>query len=169
MGRRLIIGVAAVVALAGSGCGDPAASVSKLKGRDIKALTLAALPAEIDGLTIAPEDVSATIAPARNSQVEALGVYSLRTGDLLQATLQVSRLRTGARFHSAAFHGLVTSQIGSSAPRRALLGSTSVYLTTGTQQRIAVWFTGRYFFILAIREDFRHPRTLIRHAIEIKP
>jgi hypothetical protein len=63
----------------------------------------------------------------------------------------------------------VVNQIGSSTPRRALLGSTSVYLTTGTQQRIAVWFKGRYFFILAIREDYRHPRTLLREAVEIKP
>ena len=49
------------------------------------------------------------------------------------------------------------------------LGASTVYLTTGTKQSIAVWFKGRYLFVLATRADYDEPRTLLRKALEIQP
>lgn len=152
--------------LAACGGGTP---VSSVRGRDIKPLTKVAVPTDLLGLRVAPEDVKGAIDPARRSQVDALRMYSIRDGDLLAATLQVSRLRDQARLQRPAFRSLVVAQIGSSVPHVAKLGSTTVYLTTGTKQRISVWFRGRYFFVLAVRDDFRHPRALLRRAVAIEP
>ncbi|HEY3241567.1 MAG TPA: hypothetical protein VGL92_18545, partial [Acidimicrobiia bacterium] len=104
-----------------------------------------------------------------------LGLWSLRTassesgGDLVQATLQVSRFAEGARSQESDFRQSVVNQIGSARPRTFRLGKRTVYLTTGTKQSIAVWFQGRYLFVLASRSDYDEPRTLLRAALEIKP
>src|SRR2546423_13069170 len=117
------------------------------------------------GLPAAPEDGGGTIPPPRRSQVEATGMFSMRAGDLLEATLQVSRLRDEARFRTAKFRAQVVSEIGSSLPHRTRLGDMDVYLTTGARQRVAVWFKGRYFFILSMRDDFKYPKSLIRNGL----
>jgi hypothetical protein len=62
----------------------------------------------------------------------------------------------------------VVNQIGATAPRPVRLGHDTVYLTTGTRQSVAVWFKGRYLFVLATRADYEQPRTLLRRALEIQ-
>ena len=42
-------------------------------------------------------------------------------------------------------------------------------ITTGTKQSIAMWFKGRYLFVLSTRADYDEPRTLLRKALEITP
>src|SRR2546423_12156049 len=105
------------------------------------------------GLPAAPEDGGGTIRPARRSQVEATGMFSMRAGDLLEATLQVSRLRDEARFRTAKFQAQVVSEIGSSLPHRTRLGGMDGYLTTRAPQRGAVWVKGRCFFIPSLPDD----------------
>ena len=172
---RALLAVAAVVLLA-SACGPSDASEAKgTAGEAVESLELASLPAEIMGLAVQKEDVAGTVAKVDSTFIEGLGLYSLRTassgvgGDLVQATLQVSRFNDDADLSSPEFRQTVVNQIGSVRPREFRLGTRTVYLTTGTKQSIAVWFAGRYLFVLASRSDYEEPRTLLRRALELKP
>ena len=62
----------------------------------------------------------------------------------------------------------MVQQIGSTVPRIFRMGDRTVYVTTGRRQSIAVWFEERHLFILATREEYDQPRTLLREALEIK-
>jgi hypothetical protein len=101
--------------------------------------------------------------------VDSVGLYSFREGDLLQATLQVSRFNSKADVRSAKFRQTLLSQIGGSLPKRVTMGEDTVYLTSGTKQIIAVWFRGRNLLVLAVREDYAQPRALLRAALELQP
>lgn len=170
--RRLGLALVALVVLL-AGCGRSDAGVEPTAGKQVKDLELSGLPAELLGLKVQREDVSETVARVDSAFVDALGLWSLRTvsdgGDLVQATLQVSRFSEGADPRSPRFRQTVVNQIGSSKPRAFRLGARTVYLTTGTKQSIAVWFSGRHLFVLASRSDYDQPRTLLRRALEIKP
>jgi hypothetical protein len=153
-----------------SGCGrSDAARVEPTAGKAVKDLEVRGLPAEVLGLSVQREDVSETVARVDGTFIDALGLWSLRSENLVQATLQVSRFSAGASPDKAEFRQTVVNQIGSSRPRAFRLGKRTVYLTTGTKQSIAVWFSGRYLFVLASRSDYDQPRTLLRQALEIKP
>jgi hypothetical protein len=164
----------ALVAGALAGCGRSDAAVDPVAGKKVKVLELSSLPTEILGLAVQKEDVAGSVAKVNSTFIDALGLWSLRTasseqgGDLVQATLQVSRFSDGARYDKADFRQSVVNQIGSARPRTFRLGSRTVYLTTGTKQSIAVWFKGAYLFVLASRSDYDEPRTLLRAALEIK-
>jgi hypothetical protein len=170
MTRRLL-SMAVALALAGAvlaGCGRSDAAVDPVAGKKVKVLELSSLPAEILGLAVQKEDVAGSVAKVNSTFIEALGLWSLRSDDLVQATLQVSRFSDGARFDRTDFRQSVVNQIGSARPRTFRLGTRTVYLTTGTKQSIAVWFKGAYLFVLASRSDYDEPRTLLRAALEIK-
>ncbi|MGH8993426.1 MAG: hypothetical protein ACRDYV_10495 [Acidimicrobiia bacterium] len=176
MRRPASLVVALALAAAGlAGCGRSDAAVDPVAGRSVKMLELASLPGEILGLAVQKEDVTDSVAKVNSTFVDALGLWSLRTasseggGDLVQATLQVSRFSEGARFEQADFRQSVVNQIGSARPRTFRLGQRTVYLTTGTKQSIAVWFKGSHLFVLASRSDYDQPRTLLREVLEIKP
>lgn len=170
--RRLGLVLAAAVLLAG--CGRSGASeAAGTPGKDVEVLELASIPAEILGLTVQQEEVTETVARVESTFIDGLALYSLRTassgetGDLVQATLQVSRFNDAADPDSAEFRRTVVNQIGSSKPRAFRLGSRTVHLTTGTKQSIAVWFSGRHMFVLASRSDYDRPRTLLRQVLEL--
>jgi hypothetical protein len=170
MTRRLL-SMAVALALAGAvlaGCGRSDAAVDPVAGKKVKVLELSSLPAEILGLAVQKEDVAGSVAKVNSTFIEALGLWSLRSDDLVQATLQVSRFSEGARYNKSDFRSSVVNQIGSARPRTFRLGTRTVYLTTGTKQSIAVWFKGAYLFVLASRSDYDEPRTLLRAALEIK-
>jgi hypothetical protein len=112
--------------------------------------------------------VAGSVAKVNSTFIDALGLWSLRSDDLVQATLQVSRFSDGARFEESDFRQSVVNQIGSARPRTFRLGTRTVYLTTGTKQSIAVWFKGPHMFVLASRSDYDEPRTLLREVLEIK-
>jgi hypothetical protein len=174
-----VLGVAALaVALAAGGCGQSDGNEAKpTSGKKVKQLELASLPTELLGLEVRREDVTGTVAKVDATYLTGLGLWSLRKipepdsggGDLVQATLQVSRFNAAARPKSSDFRQTVVNQIGSSKPRAFRLGKRTVYLTTGTKQSIAVWFKEDYLFILASRADYEEPRTLLRAALEVKP
>ncbi len=138
-------------------------------GRAVKTLDVAHLPADLLGLKVTPENVSADLARVPRAFVDALSLYSMRRDDLVMATLQVSRFNPGADAAAETFRRTVVNQIGATAPRPVRLGADTVYLTTGTKQSIAVWFRGRYLFVLATRADYDQPRTLLRQALRIQP
>ena len=165
--RALLVLALAAAVLAG--CGRSDAAVDPVAGKKVKVLEVATLPAEILGLAVQKEDVAGSVAKVNSTFIDGLGLWSLRSDDLVQATLQVSRFSDGARFEDSEFRQSVVNQIGSARPRTFRLGTRTVYLTTGTKQSIAVWFKGRHLFVLASRADYDQPRTLLRAALEIKP
>lgn len=169
--------VAVALALAAgllAGCGRSDAAVDPVAGKKVRVLELSSLPAEILGLAVQKEDVAGSVAKVNSTFIDALGLWSLRTassedgGNLVQATLQVSRFSEGASYQKAAFRQSVVNQIGSARPRTFRLGKRTVYLTTGTKQSIAVWFKGDDLFVLASRADYDTPRTLLRRALELQ-
>ena len=159
----------ALAAAALAGCGRSDAAVDPVAGKKVKVLELSSLPSEILGLAVQKEDVAGSVAKVNSTFIDALGLWSLRSDDLVQATLQVSRFSEGAQFEKSDFRQSVVNQIGSARPRTFRLGKRTVYLTTGTKQSIAVWFKGAYLFVLASRSDYDEPRTLLRAVLEIKP
>lgn len=170
MSRRVAaLALSGVLALGGlAGCGDDA-SAEGTSGRKVKVLDVSSLGSELSGLTVQKEDVARNISGIDGAFIDGLALYSLRSDDLVQATLQVSRFSKEARPEKQEFRQSVVNQIGSTTPRPFRLGARTVYLTTGTKQSIAVWFAGRHLFVLASRSDYEEPRTLLRRALELKP
>ena len=171
--RMLAVALAAVgvVGILGA-CGgndDEAYADQALSGSEIQPVEGDLLPPEFLGLAVAKEDVAGSLASTKRSYVEATSLYSLRNGDLLQATLQVSRFTAKAEHTSTKFRNSLLNQIGGTRPRTVRVGDDTVYLTSGTKQQLAVWFRGRYMLILATREDYPTPRTLIREALQVEP
>lgn len=158
-----------LLVLATGGCGQPDILGRGTVGKDIKPLSSDLLPSEILGLTVQAEDISGTIASEQQTYVEATTLYSLRSDELLQATLQVSRFNNEADPKSSTFRRSLLTQIGGSRPRPVRLGKDTVYLTTGTKQQLAIWFRGEHLLILATREDFSMPKSLLRRVLEVNP
>jgi hypothetical protein len=158
--------VLAAVALMGA-CGGSASN--GVTGQRISSLSATILPSSVLNMSVAEENVHQALAQVQRTYLDATSVYSFRSADLLEATLQVSRFIDAARYRSSKFHAALVNQIGSSQPNLVRVGGADVYLTSGTQQRIAVWFNGRYMFVLATREDFPQPRTLLRRLLEVHP
>lgn len=165
---RKLSALLAVAGLALTACGRSEARVQPTAGERVQRLELSSLPSQLLGLTVQQEDVAETLTRVNSAFVDGLVLYSLRSDDLVQATLQVSRFGEGARYTQAEFRQTVVNQIGSSKPRAFRLGERTVHLTTGTKQSIAVWFQGRYMFVLASRADYDQPRTLLRKALELR-
>jgi hypothetical protein len=164
-------GLASVVLLTCAACGAGGSEpLGGFAGKDIKPVSQVAPPTSMLGLTVAREDVSKTVKDVEQTYVDALSVYSLRRGDALQATLQISRVEGDhADTTSPRFRSSVVNQLGATTPQLVRLSGTDVYLTTGTSQRLAVWFRGKYFFVLATRADYEQPRTLLRRVLSVKP
>jgi hypothetical protein len=158
----LVVGGALVLAPA---CG---AEPKKVGATKVVPFDASIVPAQLAGLAVAPEAIGGAT-EVKNPFVEGVGLYSLRAGELLQGTLQVSRFTADANSEKARFRASVVQQIGSTVPKPYRMGERTVFLSTGKRQSIAVWFEGRYFFVLSTRDDFDRPRALLREALEIKP
>ena len=163
-GRHLaavVVGASLLLA----GCGGAPADVG---AKEVKQLDASAEPGELLGLKVATEDIGGA-KHVKDPFVESVGLYSLRQGDQLQGTLQVSTFTKGADSETARFRKAVVQQVGSTVPQQYKMGGHTVYLTAGKRQSIAVWFQGRTFYVLSMREEFEQPRALLRAALEIKP
>jgi hypothetical protein len=86
--------------------------------------------------------------------------------DLLRATLQVSRFNELAEPDVPKFRNSVVANLGSTVPQELRVGEAHVWLTTGNQQLIFVWFQRRSFMVLSIRGDYPFPRTLLRKLLD---
>jgi hypothetical protein len=165
---RVVVVVAALaVATVLGACGSSSATTAGVAR--IKSLPGDLVPSKVLDLAVSQEDVHDALSQVTRSYLDATSVFSFRSNDLLQATLQLSRFLASSRYQSAKFQGALVNQIGSTSPTLVRVGDRNVYLTAGNQQRIAVWFRGRYMFVLATREDFAAPRTLLRQLLEVQP
>ena len=153
---------------AGACGGSASAAVKPTPPGKIKVASPAGVPAVLHGLAVVKEDVGTTVAAAGKAYVDQVAVYSLKAGDKLQATLELTRFNQGTRYETAKFQSGIVNRIGSTTPKRYRLGTQTVYMTTGARQNLAVWFRGRYLVILTVRQDFPDGRALLRDALEIK-
>ena len=159
--RALAAGLALAASLAGCGGGGDGDATA------IAALPEDTLPSELLGLTVEPEDVSERLEGADRSYVEAAGLYSLREGERLQATLQVTRLNDEADTDDERFRLAVVNQIGSTEPKAFRMGDRIVYLTASKRQSVAVFFGERSFGVLSTLETFEQSRALLREILEL--
>jgi hypothetical protein len=166
--RRSVTTLVAVAALVIPACADEGSAVDGTRAKDIEQLPADLIPSELLGLQTKQEDIKSALASTKRAYLDSVGLYSFRREELLQATLQVSRFNDDADFERAGFRQAVVSQIGGSVPKRVRVGKDTVYLTTGTKQTLAMWYRGRNLLVLAVREDFGQPRTLLREALRIR-
>jgi hypothetical protein len=165
--RRLVAASVLSMLLLG-GCGG-APSASGIPGKDITTLAPELLPAEVLGLQVAHEDVSDAVEHFPETYTDAVSVWSFRSDELLQATLQVSRFRDPSKLHDGTLRRTLVSQVGGARSQTVHVGERTVYLTTGTKQRLAVWFDDRHVFVLAIRDDYLAQRNLLRAVVGVEP
>lgn len=153
-----------VAALTLTACaGDP--KVQAAPRRPVEQLKVD-LPSELAGLNVKGEDITKALTTVRPSYVKGTALFSLRSeADLVQATLQVNRLKDDERYVSSEFRRTIVNQLGSTPPRATQLGEQTVYRTSGSKLALAVWFDGKSMYLLSIRDDFPRPRTLIRALV----
>lgn len=168
--RRIAAVVAIVPALALGACGDDGAGASSATPKSqIRTLRPDLLTGDILGLTIGPESMGEALAKADRSFADAVGLYGFRDPDnVLQATLQVTRLNQNAEHESEEFRRRLVSDLGGSIPKPIKVGADTVYVARRTEQLRAVWFRDRYVFVLSSRDTFRFPFALLREAMVIK-
>lgn len=161
----LLAAIVAAVSLTAAGCGDDEEAVEV---RQVSTLDGELLPATLGGLVVEEEAAVEEITERTNAYVAEVGLFSLRDDDLLQATLQVSRFHEDADYRASSFRRAIVDKVGSSAPRAFRMGDSTVWLTTGQSQRVAVWFEDDLFFLLAVRDDFERFRGLLRETLELE-
>jgi hypothetical protein len=167
--RRQLKGLLLAFTFAASAAcgGAPEADLSGVAGAKAGVLILPSVPPTVLGLNVKTENVSESVKQIDRLYVDEVGVYSLRKGKLLQATWQVSRFLDSAAYQKPSFRTTLVQGVGLTAPRTVRLGDQTVYLTNGASQQLAVWFTGRYFCVLAIRQDYPTPKALLRNVLEV--
>jgi hypothetical protein len=163
--------LALVLALAGGGvtaCGGNA-EVERAEARAIAAIDADRLPAELLGLQIKREDIAEILDSTKRPYLDEAGLYSLREGETLQATLQVGRFAEGVDHTRPEFRQKLLNTVGGGSIRELRLGDRQVYLTSGDRQQVALWFQDAYLMVLSTREEYGTPRALLRAALELQP
>lgn len=127
------------------------------------------LPSQILGLQVKAEDLTKqNLAQIKRPYLDNVGLFSLREGELVRATFQVSSFNAIARPDSGDFRASIIGLLGSSKPERVRVQEETVYVTTGNEQNIFVWFKGKGFFVLTAHSQYEFPRTLLRRIIEVE-
>ncbi|MEY2398683.1 MAG: hypothetical protein QOJ00_1857 [Actinomycetota bacterium] len=164
-----MLGVALAATLVASACGTSAPKGTEAK--NIKQLPADAVSGTFLGLTPHLEDLKDRLQSEQgNSYVSGVGLYSLRKGDELEATLQLSKLSKTARPKDEKFQQLVAGQIGGTKVQPFVMGGRTVYRSSLRKQSLTSWFTDDYFMILSVRETYKTPRALLRVLLkEVNP
>jgi hypothetical protein len=163
--RSVAVAAALVVALFGAACGTE--KPQGVAAKNIKALPASLLSNTYLGLKPHEEDISDDLRLAQaNAYIESIGLFSLRKGDRLEATVQISKLSSKARPKDPAFQERVAGQIGGTTSQRYVMGGVSVFRSSQRKQSLTSWFSGDYFIILSVRDTYATPRTLLRTLIE---
>ena len=149
-------------------CGDGGTEARGVQGSAIEKIPPEALPAQIQGLNVRVEDLSKQLALAKDTYVQSAGVFSLRAGELVQATLQVTRFTDDFDYKSAEARAALANRLGGARAEELRLGDDTVYLTQGARQQIALWYRGSYLYVLSTRRDYPTPRALLRDALEVE-
>lgn len=162
-GRRLI---AAALLFVASGCGEGTSNVvGVVTGGGQVQTPKIRLPSQILGLHVKPEDVSKQLDAAKRPYLKNVGLFSLREGDLVRSTFQISHFNALARPDSAEFRSSIIGLLGSTRPQRILVGDVLVYITSGNEQHIFAWYEEEAFYVLTVHKEYEFPRTLLRRMI----
>jgi hypothetical protein len=169
MQTRIVHRAVAIVALAtmvfGAACGG--GSPKGTAASDIKQLPEDLLSDTYLGLRPQREDIGGSLANQEaNAYVDAVGLYSLRNKDRLEATLQISKLSDKARPRDREFQELVANQIGGTKAQAFVMSGRNVFRSSQRKQSLSSWFRGDYFLILAVRDTYKEPRALLRLLLE---
>jgi len=162
--RSHVVALVGVCVVLSGACGGKTSAGRK--GTDVDSVHIT-LPDALAGLNVKRESTKSQLAGISSTYLRATNLYSLRKNDLVEATLQVSQLESGSRFESTPFRLTLVNRIGGGVPVSVRLGSSTVYLTQGVRQNVAVWFRGPYYLVLTSRIDFDQPRTLLRAALGV--
>jgi hypothetical protein len=126
------------------------------------------LPSKMLGLNVKAEDIKSEVDTTQQPFIDSVGLFAFRErADLLDATLEVARFTRQAQERSSDFRGSIVSRIGGTNPLLVRFGNQPVYLTSGRNQIVFIWFKKRDFFVLTVRRDFPFPRTLTRKIINL--
>ena len=172
MRRRPLLRAVGVVALAttmfSAACGSDPKGTS---ASEIKQLPPDLLTGTYLGLRPEREDIAGSLGNQEaNAYLDAVGLYSLRNNQRLEATLQISKLSSQARPNSLKFQEQVADQIGGTKSQAFVMAGRRVYRSSSRKQSLASWFRGDYFMILSVRDTYKQPRTLLRLLMdEVKP
>ena len=167
MRRSVLLLLASAAGLLGA-CGGNAA-VERAEAREIAALDADRLPSELLGLQVKREDIAEVLDSTKRPYLDEAGLYSLREGETLQATLQVGHFADGVDHTLPEYREKLLTTVGGGSIRELRLGDRQVYLTTGDRQQVALWFEGAYLMVLSTREEYETPRSLLRAALELQP
>ena len=128
-------------------------------------------PATMGGLVVGREDPCGDFQASNPSRaLNAVALFSMREPtQLLIATLQVGRFSSAAPLGDSGFRDDVISQIGSTAPEPLWLDGHEVFATSTTGLVLICWFKSRYLFILAVRNNFDQPKSILRDALKVNP
>jgi len=134
------------------------------------------IPSQVLGLQVSQEDVRGRIEEVQRSYLSAAGLFSLREGELLRATLQVGRFNRSARPSEPSFQRSIIGLMGASTPEEITIHQvrgdrtlieTTVFATSGTDQNVFVWFGERTMYVLSVHQDYLFPRTLLRRLVQL--
>lgn len=162
-GRAAACASLCVLLLAACG-GDHGPSVTVAK---FDAVPADVLPHTVLDLAVSKEDFSATLLKGQEPYIDALGMFGLRRGDLLQATIQVSRFVTRKTLNDPLFRRSLAGQIGGSGqPSVSRVGIETVFIMPSGRQTLAVWYGPDEMFVLTVRPEYKQPRRLLRALVE---
>lgn len=162
-GRPFLL-LLAILILSGTGCRSIQQSASGSVGP-----VSVDVPTQILGLSVTQEDVTGQVIPYKNrSYLDTFGLFSMREGDLLRATLQMGRFGQVADEGDDTFRRQIIGLMGTSTPREIRVGDETVWSSTGSQQSVFAWFRGRGFYVLTIHKEFPFELTLLRKLMSLE-
>ena len=167
---HLVVGLVAFATLvSGAACGS--SSPTGTSAKDIKQLPENELSGTYLGLEARREDIGGSLSNQEaNAYIDAVGLYSLRNNQRLEATLQISKLSEHARPKDPKFQQLVANQIGGTKVQAFVMDGKHIYRSSQRKQSLTSWFQGDYFMILSVRDTYKSPRSLLRVLLEeVKP
>lgn len=163
--HRIVALVALAVVVLGAACGsgEPKGTAAD----DIKQVSDDVLGGTYLGLVPQREEIGGSLANQEaNAYIDAVGLFSLRNKQRLEATLQISKLSDRARPKDLKFQQLVSNQIGGTKVQAFVMSGRNVYRSSLRKQSLTSWFRGDYFMILSVRETYDTPRALLRTLLE---
>lgn len=164
--RSLLGGVSIVLLISSAACGGDGNAAEQVASPPPPARVQ--LPSMMLGLRVEQANVEERLVGTEAPYIDSVGLFTLRDedDDRLRATFQVSRFTVEARPEAEAFRNSVIGRIGQTSPRRVRVGEEEVFVTTGRNQNVFIWFRERGFFVLTVAREYQFPRTLLRRILE---
>ena len=126
------------------------------------------LGSTLGGLKVAREDITKALKENTAPRfVDSIDLYTLRSKNELQGTLELAHFKAGTPWTTDTFQRAIAEQMGSAVPLVVRLSGRPVYVSSSRGVILAAWFKSGYMVILTIRRSYDHPKTLIRAALEV--